>query len=247
MRSVTRNRLLPHGIFVFKLIVHFIDILLIWRFYIFVTEMLKHSGGNYTPQQVDRCAQMSGAFGKTLDKLVTISGLGEMARHYDGQVRRHYMDDIPRFLQEYTPYGLCSYVTNRFHDGFAGFRHSKTIREPASLGFKLNVLSSRLDRWARIAQYHWTGQWTFHGCNCLVPRVSSSHCIQHHFVSNRCLTIFKCYWMAKCTTTRTSSFSEIEILSLWRNSLHLSFQCNLWLEFRQQDISVQFFKEFSSR
>ena len=130
--------------------------------------MLKHSGGNYTPQQVDRCAQMSCAFGKTLDKLVTISGLGEMARHNDGQVRRHYMDDIPRFLQEYTPYGLCSYVPNRFHVGFAGFRHSKTTRDPGSLGYKLNVLSSRLDRWACIAQYHWTGQWTFHGCNCLL-------------------------------------------------------------------------------
>ena len=36
-----------------------------------LTEMLKSSGGNITPKQVLRCAQLSGAFGRQLDKVST--------------------------------------------------------------------------------------------------------------------------------------------------------------------------------
>ena len=39
--------------------------------------MLKKSGGRYTATQVARCAQMSGAFGKEMQRILCASGIGQ--------------------------------------------------------------------------------------------------------------------------------------------------------------------------
>ena len=110
--------------------------------------MLLYSGGNYIERQVNRCAQMSGAFGKTLDKVMTMSGLGQLARRHDEPTCLHVQEDLPRFLQEYRPHNLCGYIPNRQHQGFQYDRH---VPGADMLGYKQNTLSSRLDRWARVA------------------------------------------------------------------------------------------------
>ena len=48
--------------------------------YYFALEILLRSRGQYTPQQLKRCAQMSGTFGKEIDNILSDSGIGHFAQ-----------------------------------------------------------------------------------------------------------------------------------------------------------------------
>ena len=43
----------------------------------FPKAMLKSSGGQYTDTQIDRCAEMSGAFGKEMGRILTSAGVAQ--------------------------------------------------------------------------------------------------------------------------------------------------------------------------
>ena len=59
--------------------------------------MLKHSRGRYTDEQVARCSQMGGAFGREIDRLFTLAGLGQFDSRDLHKRPNWYEEDIRVF------------------------------------------------------------------------------------------------------------------------------------------------------
>ena len=117
--------------------------------------MLKSSGGNMTPKQVLCCAQLSGAFGRQLDKVFTKSGLGEMdTRDCRQRMIRipAYKADLGRFVKEFAADDLCGYKPGRRNKVFRGFsKDRKFSRSAVKLGSHLKHLSKTLDDFRALA------------------------------------------------------------------------------------------------
>ena len=114
--------------------------------------MLKRSRGNLTHKQILRCAQMSGAFGRQLDRIVTTSCLGDMLTSVYTAPEKPYVRDIPLVVEEYGRRKLCAYKPQRTpHRGFVGLTNSGKIYKPISMGKKIRDLAQRMDDWRRLA------------------------------------------------------------------------------------------------
>ena len=114
--------------------------------------MLKQSGGNVTPKQVLRCAQMSGPYGRQLDAIFTQSGLGDMDVRDCRQRIPAYKADVARFLQEYQNDNLCSYQPGRMHRGMRDFNYPRKLRKsPLKLGIHLKQLARNMDNFRALA------------------------------------------------------------------------------------------------
>ena len=113
--------------------------------------MLKRSRGRYTDEQVIRCAKMSGAFGKQIDRLFTSTGLADVATpgRHTGRSEK-YKQDIAKFVQEYKQDALHDYLPVREHQGFKSFQATYRVRNARAMGRKLYEDSKRLDLWKRI-------------------------------------------------------------------------------------------------
>ncbi|XP_035687479.1 uncharacterized protein LOC118423433 [Branchiostoma floridae] len=116
-------------------------------------DMLKHSRGQYTDTQVQRCAEMSGPFGRELDRVFTAAGLGSYITHastfsHDGR----YQADIDRFVSDFKGDGLFAYLPGRQHTGFEDYTYNSRIRQPEKMGGKLRQLAKEMDLWADIAK-----------------------------------------------------------------------------------------------
>ncbi|XP_071490821.1 uncharacterized protein [Diadema antillarum] len=112
--------------------------------------MVKSSGGSTTPQQLSRCAQMSGPFGKDLDALFTGAGIVDMEDSTRGKRTDLYDADIRRFTEEYQADALLDYIPGREHSGFGAFEGRCMMQNPKKLGEKLQSLSVKLDMWKNI-------------------------------------------------------------------------------------------------
>ena len=114
--------------------------------------MLKQSRGNITPQQVLRCAQLSGPYGRQMDQLFTQSGLGDMDTRDCRQQIPEYKSDIDRFVAEYACDRLCSYRPGRTHLGLRNFNYQRKLKKsPVKLGVHLKHLAENLDNFRRLA------------------------------------------------------------------------------------------------
>ena len=97
------------------------------------------------PKQVLGCTQLSGAFGRQLDKVSTQSGLGDMVTRNCRQQIPAYKADIARFVKEYVGNDLCWYKSDRVNKGFRGFRSARKMnKSPVKLGCHLRQLSTTL-------------------------------------------------------------------------------------------------------
>ena len=115
-----------------------------------LSEMLKRSRGRYTPKQVERCAQLGGAFGKEIDRLFTNSGIGDFMTRDTKVHKIPYEEDVQHFVREFQDDALLDYLPGREHKGFENFLYSTKILSPQTLGRKLHALSKTLDKWRRI-------------------------------------------------------------------------------------------------
>lgn len=117
--------------------------------------MMKHSRGKYTNKQVDRCAQMGGAFGKKVDEIFTASGLGSFET-FSKMKRPSHSQDILLFTKEYLPDALFDYIPIRHHTGFQHFclKSVSCIKKPGDMGKKLEDLSRQVDLWREITLHH---------------------------------------------------------------------------------------------
>ena len=82
-----------------------------------LSEMLKRSRGIYTERQVQRCAEMSGAYGKDVSRI-----LAATTQHHEnrpGQTKKATVlaGDVLKFTKIYGGDGLLSYVPGRSHRG----------------------------------------------------------------------------------------------------------------------------------
>ena len=85
------------------------------------------------PKQVQRCAQMSGAFGKEVDGLLTEGGLGDPVHRESSAKKQVYGKDVD-FLREFWKDALCEYQPGRQHKCFENYRWSTDIKSPDVLG-----------------------------------------------------------------------------------------------------------------
>lgn len=115
--------------------------------------MIKNARGNYTEQQVLRCAQMSGPFGKQLDNMFTSVGLVDMRSLPSRKRDNVYHSDIKRFVEDYKAEALCDYLPVRSHRAFDEYVASNRITAAAGLGQKLKSMSKRLDIWKNISRH----------------------------------------------------------------------------------------------
>ena len=97
--------------------------------------MLKNANGRYTDTQIERCAQMFGAFGKEMQRILNSSGLGQAAAPITTSqaFRRRMKADIGQFVKSYRHDELFSYVPGRFHEGYHDFSYTNQIRQPEQM------------------------------------------------------------------------------------------------------------------
>ena len=113
--------------------------------------MMKRSRGQYTPQQVKRCSQLGGEFGKEFHSLVSDS-LGLPIKEMTRKASNKYKNDLKLFVREFSPDALFDYIPGREHKGFSDFVAKQALRSPYKLGKKLADLSTQMDFWRRRAQ-----------------------------------------------------------------------------------------------
>ena len=115
-------------------------------FFFSLSEMLKRPRGNYTDEQVARCAELSGSFGKEVDRLFSEAGLGNFCSpdHASSHSKR-YREDVATFVKEFHRDGLFEYLPGRYHKGFKKFKYSRQIREPQTMAHLMMRLAEDMD------------------------------------------------------------------------------------------------------
>lgn len=98
---------------------------------IVITELLKHSRGRYTQEQVSRVSRMAGPFARQLDTIYEnqVSETYVQDTHKERSV--HYRRNIPEFINEYQDAGLFDCVPGRQHAHFPKYRLDRGIPNPA--------------------------------------------------------------------------------------------------------------------
>lgn len=111
--------------------------------------MLLRSHGRYTKKQVDRCAKMCGPFGKEMDRMFGLAGLGSLPIRDPTVKSELYAKDMASFMRDHNNKGLFTYSAGRKHDGFSNFRTTQPLKDPVSLGVRLKKYSKDMDFWKR--------------------------------------------------------------------------------------------------
>ena len=114
-------------------------------------EMLKRSRGTYTKAQVQRCCQLSGAFGRYLDDIfmTSLTATEDQKPHHQST---KYDTDVQQFLEGYKDECLFDFIPGRQHSSFPNFKHAVVLNAPEKMGSKLVKLSQCMDRWKEFVQ-----------------------------------------------------------------------------------------------
>ena len=109
--------------------------------------MVKHCRGRYSDNEIMRCAQMSGSFGKHVDNIFAEAGLLKESASTRCHRHRPYHMDIAKFVDEYRQHGLGDYCPPRHHRGFSGYEYMSGLKNPRAMALKMSKLSEDLDLW----------------------------------------------------------------------------------------------------
>jgi hypothetical protein len=115
------------------------------------SEMLLHSRGRYTPQQIERVTTMSGAFGYTVHNQIATS-IGLYPEVHRSNHTDPYGDDISKFLAAVKDEELYIYKGSRHHHGFENFvamQKTTSILDKGKVAKKLKTLNKDLDFWRK--------------------------------------------------------------------------------------------------
>lgn len=141
-----------------KALTHFIPAHIFLHKHFLVSEMLKRSRGRYTDEQVMRCAKMSGAFGKEVDRLFSTAGLVEaVGTAHKTERSRKYISDISKFVKEYRKDALHDYLGGRCHQKFSNFKISNNIVNPRAMARQIVNLCKERDLWRLITEREMIG------------------------------------------------------------------------------------------
>lgn len=107
----------------------------------------------YTDKQIDRCAQMTGSFGKELDRLFQASGIGKSATHHlaSASISKKHKADIAKFVREYKKDKLLAFIPGRIHKGFENFTYRQSIKDPQKMGRTMRSLAEQMDDWRSLS------------------------------------------------------------------------------------------------
>ena len=117
----------------------------------FDSEKLKRSRGLYTDQQVSRCCQLGGQFGKDLDAML-LQNIGMV--HSTSSTLSHHVkcSDVRAFIERYESCNLWKSIPGRAHVGFEKMKHEFKVRNCEKFARRLSHLSYRLDVWKKFAK-----------------------------------------------------------------------------------------------
>ncbi|XP_078141846.1 uncharacterized protein LOC144539769 [Centroberyx gerrardi] len=114
-----------------------------------VKEMAHRSRGMYTDRQIQRCAETSGAFGKDLDRIFAVAGVGNSVspQFSSGSAHKRIQADVAQFVSEYGKDGLFAFLPGRSHQGFDEFTYPRNIRDPQRMGELMKSFAKDMDLW----------------------------------------------------------------------------------------------------
>ena len=110
----------------------------------FLTELLLRSHGRYTKGQIERCARMCGGFGKEVDRLFALAGLGCTNMRPPKAQRHTHGQDVKELVAQYSRENLCSLKPGR-KPSIPNFHRECGVRRPYDMGSKLKQLNTELD------------------------------------------------------------------------------------------------------
>ena len=110
------------------------------------SEMVRHSRCRYTERHLERCSKLSGAFGRDVARLLSLS----MGLSTSKQTSSHQLSpaDVRSFVLQYLPDALLSYIPGREATGLQLPDREQPLRSPDRLGDRLRELSLDKDFWA---------------------------------------------------------------------------------------------------
>ena len=112
-------------------------------------EKLKKSRGLYTEDQVQRCVQLGGQFGRAVDNLFS-KRVGSENCFLQRTNRQVKCSDVQAFCQRHNDKRLWDCVPGRVHNGFEKVRHEWRVKDPVKFARKLCELSHKLDLWRKF-------------------------------------------------------------------------------------------------
>ena len=107
-------------------------------------EILKHSRGRYTDDQVQRAGKMAGPLTRELDK-VFAHNIGECHTQTSSRKDPDYTQDIQKFIATYRKKKLFDYIPGREHSAFPKFKFQPTIDNPKKLKAKIKEIMKNMD------------------------------------------------------------------------------------------------------
>ena len=115
---------------------------------LYCSDKIRRSNGVYTEDQVARCCQLGGQFGRHLDDLFLHSLCGDKPSY---QRTKYHVNktDVASFVEQYQCHDLWKHVPGRAHAGFENIRHELKINDCAKFVKRIETLSERLDVWKR--------------------------------------------------------------------------------------------------
>ena len=126
--------------------------MLIFECSIAFSEKLKKARGVYTDEQVARCSELGGQFGRHLEELFH-SSVGSEHLAFQGDATHVDDNDVQSFLSEFVEDKLWDNVPGRAHPGFETMRHGWKVKNCADFAKKMAALSQKLDLWRNFVGY----------------------------------------------------------------------------------------------
>ena len=174
--------------------------------------MLKRAKGNYTPKQILRCAQISGAFGRQLDRIFTRSGLGSMDTKRDKVRDKAFQRDLPLFVEVYTGGHLCRYTqARRPHKGFTAIEVDPHITNSIGMGQKMVESKRHHSTLLALKRYYFVWPLSLMG----------STYVEHVEVMGYCLLVANHYWHQCSFVISAGLYHQHEIHLVW-SSEHIT-------------------------
>ena len=89
---------------------------------------MKHSSGNYTPDQTARCCELGGDFASSLENVFST----QVAAGHEGfsSKEQDCVNDVKAMVEEHLHEALFDVIPGRSHRGYDRIRHGWSLQKP---------------------------------------------------------------------------------------------------------------------
>ena len=111
----------------------------------YILARMKHSNGNYTPDQTARCCQLGGDFASSLDGVFSTN---VASSHEDfSSKQQDCVDDVRAMVEDHVHEALFDVLPGRSHRGFDRIRHGWSLQKPKDVCERIEKHINGLHVW----------------------------------------------------------------------------------------------------